>query len=102
MSDRGVAHYLHVIIMPAQQALVADIKGLLGAMRGDVWRKRHLETPPGFALLLPRLYLPGCEAGPGQGEGDGQIGPHRIASEVERMQVIPWSLQGMASESGAG
>jgi hypothetical protein len=102
MSDWGVAHYLHVIIMPAQQAIVADIEGLLGAMRGDVWRKRHLETPPGFALLLPRIDLPGFEPGPGQGEGEGQIGPYRIASKVERMQLIPWSLRGMASESGAG
>ena len=88
--------------MPAKQAIGADIERLLNAVRGDVRRELHLETPPGLTLLLPRLNLGNIEPIQGQGERAGQIGPHRIACEVDQMQIIPRGFLGMSSESGKG
>ncbi len=102
MGSWSVACDLYIIVVPAQQSIVTEIEDLLGAVRGDVRWELHLEAPPGLVLLLPRLDLGDFESGPGQGEGDGQIGPHRIACEVDKMQIIPRGLQGMASESGTG
>ena len=93
---------LHIIVVSAKQALGADRERLLSAVRGDGRRELHLETPPGLTLLLPRLHLGDVEPIQGQGERAGQIGPHRIAGEVDQMQIIPGGLLGMSSESGTG
>src|SRR2546429_6548446 len=91
---------LHMIVVPAKQAIVADIERLLSAVRGDVRRELHLETTPGLTLLLPRLNLGDVDPIQGQGERAGQIGPHRIACEVDQMQIIPRGFLGLSSESG--
>src|SRR5262249_20626283 len=69
---------------------------------GDVRWEFHPEAPPSLVLLPPWRDLGDFESGPGQREGDGQIGPHRIACKVDKVQIIPPGFPGMASESSTG
>ena len=63
-----------------------------------MWRKCHGQASPALAVLLPGLDLSYLEAGPAQAEWDGQIGPYRIAGEIELIQIVPGSFPSIAGE----
>ena len=58
-------------------------------MAGDTLRELRLEPPPLLARLPPRRNLLNDKTGIGVQEGQGQIGPERVAAKVAQVQSIP-------------
>src|SRR6202050_3024996 len=89
---------LDVVVVAPEQAVGTDVQGLFGAVGGEVVRPGHVQPTPLLALLLPRVKLPRLESRPGEGEGLGEIGPHRRADEVGQLQRRPRGLKGVTRE----
>ncbi len=51
------------IIYPANQAFAIHVENLLGAVRCNVIRKRNLEPPTFFTVLVPGFNFFGLESG---------------------------------------
>src|ERR1700687_6204077 len=54
-----------------------------------------------FAVLLVRLDLLQLETRAGEEKRSREVVPHRVAGEVEAMQLIPWGLPHMTGEGSA-
>src|SRR2546426_6548257 len=67
-------------------------------MSRNVRRKLHLQASPRFTVLLVRCDLLAFEARLSEEERSREVVPHRIAGEVEPVQLIPRGLQDMAGE----
>src|ERR1700722_4646846 len=59
-------------------------------MTFDAVRKRHLQSPPGFALHVDRRKLLAGESLMGIKKGNIEICPQRFATEIGDMDLIPW------------
>src|SRR5271157_2665550 len=67
-------------------------------MSGNVRRKLHLQASPRFAVFLVRFDLLPFEARLSEEERDREVVPHRIAGEVQPVQLIPRGCNDMADE----
>jgi len=99
---RRTAGDRRAVVHPANQAFAIDVKNLLGAVRCNVIRKRDLEPPPFFAVLVPGFNFLGPESGQRKDEGSSEVIPHRVTAEIGEIQVVPRRLNGMAIKGGAG
>ena len=77
-----------VVVAPDPPPLIG-IKDLVPAVRVDARRKPHVQLPPGLAALLPGAGLAQLIGGVGEDEGDADVGPHRIAEEVQQVERVP-------------
>src|SRR5580692_1191611 len=91
---------LDVVVVAPEQAVGTDVQCLLGTVGGEVVRPGHVQSPPLLALLLPWVKLPRLESRQGEGEGLGEIGPHRRADKVGQLQRCPRGLKGVTRERG--
>src|SRR5262249_20194386 len=51
------------VVQAAEQAVVAEVEDLFGAVGGDAGGEGGLQPTPGLAVLLPRADLAGLDAG---------------------------------------
>src|SRR6516162_7872610 len=77
-----------VVVAPDPPPLVG-IEDLVAAVGVDAGRKPHVQLPPGVAALLPGAGRVQLIRGVGEDEGDAEVGPHRITSEVQQVESVP-------------
>src|SRR5258708_7378371 len=100
LRHRNSAGHIEVVVVPAQEEIVAEVEVLFLAMAGNrVWKPRA-QPAPELPTFLPGREFGGLDAGHGQQEWRREVGPPRIAVEVGTVKQIPHRLQNVASERG--
>jgi hypothetical protein len=61
------------------------------------WSRRQVVPP-----LLPGLHFLQYDAGAGEQVGGREVVPHRVAREVERVQLVPGGVRAVVGEGLAG
>ncbi|MNE74061.1 hypothetical protein D3C80_1701110 [compost metagenome] len=102
MGSGHAAAHIDVVVVAAQQKVIAEIEVLDGAVGCDAVGKVHPQMPPEFGPLLQWLDFLAGYARQGEQEGHGQVGPHRIAVEVGPVQRVPRRVFPMALEGCPG
>src|SRR6516165_12793699 len=68
---------------------LVGIEDLVAAVGVDAGRKPHVQLAPGLAALLPGAGRVQFIRGVGENEGDADVGPRRIAGEVQQVESVP-------------
>ena len=89
LRDGKCAGDVDVIIVSAQDEVLAEVKVLLLAVTGDRLGESHPQAAPALRTFLPGRDLRDFEAGHHHEERRREIGPHRIPVEVGPIQRIP-------------
>src|SRR5258708_20627947 len=97
---RNSARHIDVVVVPAQEEIVAEVEVLFLAMAGDLVWKPRAQPAPALPTFVPGRDFGDFEAGHGHQDGRRQVAPVRIAVEVGTVKQIPHRLQDVASESG--
>src|ERR1700692_3380517 len=77
---------LQLIIMPAKQEIVAEVKVLFPAVAGDCVPESRPQTAPTLKSLLPRRHFGHLEARHCHQEWSRKVRPSRITIEVSTVK----------------
>jgi len=77
---------LQLIIMPAKQEIVAEVKVLFPTVAGDYVRESSAQASPTLSALLPRRNFGHLEARHCHQEWSRKVRPSRITIEVSTMK----------------
>jgi hypothetical protein len=77
---------LHLVIMPAKQEIVAEVKVLFPTVAGDYVRESSAQASSTLCALLPRCNFGHLEARHCHQEWSRKIRPSRITIEVSTMK----------------
>src|SRR4030095_3111888 len=80
------------VIVSAHQPLLVEIEDLLATVGVEFAGEPDTDPVPELAAFLPGLELTDLESRPGEGERKRQIGPERIPTEVEHVELVPPQL----------
>src|ERR1700686_419896 len=73
---------LQLVIMPAKQEIVAEVKVLFSAVAGDCVRESSAQTSPTLCALLPRRNFGHLEALNCHQEWSRKVRPSRVTVEI--------------------
>lgn len=94
-----VANDLRDVVVAAQETAGIDVKGLARRVGVDIRREAHNQAPPGLALLLPGRSLLDRHAFARQQVRRGEVVPHRVTGEIDRVQRVPPDVPAQARAS---
>src|SRR6516225_334287 len=77
-----------VVVAPDPPPLVG-IEDLVAAVGVDAGRKPYVQLAPGVAALLPGAGRVQLIRWIGEDKGDAEVGPHRIAGEIQQVERVP-------------
>src|ERR1700738_2851642 len=87
---------LQLVIMPAQQEIVAEVKVLFSVVAGDCAREAGAQASPTLCAVLPRRNLGHLEARHCHQEWSRKVRPSRITIEVTTMKQVPGRIHRVA------
>src|SRR6202030_1313812 len=87
---------LQLVIMPAKQEIVAEVKVLFPTVAGDYVRESSAQASPPLCALLPRRNLGHLETRHCHQEWSRKVRPSRITIEVSTMKQVPRRIHRVA------
>ena len=101
VGGRRPSRDLDIVIVALHVPKLVDIQRLLGTVGGDTAGKGDTEPSPALAVLLPGRQFFTLHARPCEQEGYVQVGPHRAADKVGKLQFRPRRFQHMTRKGRA-
>src|ERR1700728_1221511 len=92
----GTTQNIDRVVMSPHQAVRPEMRDLGLVVASNVRRKGDLQAAPHLAVLVPRRDLLALKTWIGVEEGQGKIGPQRLACEISDVEFVPWRFDRLA------
>src|ERR1700692_335598 len=99
---RNSSSDLQMVIMPAKEKIIAEIKILDSAVAGDWVRESSAQTSPTLCPLFPRRNFGHLEARHCHEEWSRKVRPTRITIEVSTVKQVPGRIHRVAGKRRSG